>query len=146
MLKVNPPLYLIGKKIYCWHCQTKIPVVAILAPDVDDSFGDVCILTGITKLPASIADYIQGRVPSFKFRFSKTVSQKYYANTCSKCGYISGVFHLHSEPGAPFFPCDEKEAQSLFITEIMISEPIGIEASPGYGIGELILKNARKIA
>ena len=146
MLKINPPIYLIGKKICCWHCESRMPVVAILAPDVEDSFGDVCVLSNITRLPADIISYIQNRVPTFKFKFSKTVGQKYYANTCPKCGYISGEFSLHSEPGAPFFPSDKEDAKTLFMTEISVSEPVEIEASPACGIGELILENAKKIA
>ena len=145
MLTVNPPLFLIGKKIHCWHCQAKLSVVALLALDVVDSFGDVCVFSNLTKMPEEVASFIQRRVPTFKYRFSKTVEQKYYANTCPKCGYISGDFHLHSEPGAPFFPCEEAEAKSLFITEIPLSGPIEIEASPSCGVGELIIENARRI-
>ena len=120
--------------------------MAILAPDVEDSFGDVCILSNVTKLPVDIISYIQNRVPTFKLKFSKTVGQKYYANTCPKCGYISGDFFLHSEPGAPFFPSDEEEAKTIFMTDIPISTPIEIEASAGCGLGEIILENAKKIA
>src|SRR5262249_22968778 len=33
-LTIDPPLYLIGKMYACWRCGAKMPVVAILAPQV----------------------------------------------------------------------------------------------------------------
>jgi hypothetical protein len=81
-----------------------MPVVAILAPRVAGTEGEVCILSEITELPEAILAYIQRRVPTFKLTFSKTIEQKYFANTCPKCAMLSGDFHLHEEPGAPFFP------------------------------------------
>jgi hypothetical protein len=88
-------------------------VVAILAPKVEGTAGEICILSEITGLPEAVLAYIQGRVPTFKLKFSKTIGLKYFASTCLKCGVLSGDFHLHSEPGAPFFPTDEHEAASL---------------------------------
>ena len=78
-------------------------------------------------------------------RFSKMAGQKYFGNTCPKCGVLSGEFFLHSEPGAPFFPVDEKEARSLYLTEIPLSTAISVKASLSMGVGELILSNAKKI-
>ena len=145
-LIVEPPLYLIGKMYFCWRCNAKMPVVSVLAPKVRDSWDQVCILSGIVEMPEDVVAYIQGRVPTFKLKFSKTVGQSYFASTCPKCGMLSGDFHLHSEPGAPFFPTTEREAASLYMTEIPISGPVEIQASPGVGCGELILENARRIA
>ncbi len=144
--KIDPPLYSIGKKIWCWRCETKMTVVAILAPNVEDTENEVCILSDIVELPEGILLYIQKRVPTFRFKFSKTVEQKYYANTCPNCRALSGDYFLHSEPGAPFFPTDEEEAQSLYITEIPLSKPFIAKASLCSGVGELILDNAKKIA
>lgn len=33
-LKINPPLYMIGQKIACWRCESRMPVIALLALDV----------------------------------------------------------------------------------------------------------------
>jgi len=145
-LEITPPLYLIGKRIWCWRCETKMSVVAILAIHVEDTENQVCILSDIVELPEMILSYIQKRVPTFKLKFSKTVGQKYYANTCPKCGILSGDFFLHSEPGAPFFPTDEDEAKSIYMTEIPLSNPIVARASLSIGVGELIVDNAKKIA
>lgn len=120
--------------------------MAVLAPHIDDTEGQVCILTDIGSMPAEIMNYIQNRVPTYKLKFSKTVGHKYFANTRPKCGMLSGNFYLHSEPGAPFFPTDEKEAKLLYMTKIPINGPVNIEASLHVGTGELISKNVKEIA
>jgi hypothetical protein len=129
-LTIDPPLYLIGKMYSCWRCGAKMPVVAILAPKVEGTEGEICILSGITELPEAILAYIQGRVPTFKLKFSKTIGQKYFASTCPKCGVLSGDFRLHSEPGAPFFPTDEHEAASL---EFIPIKPLAATGSGAHG-------------
>jgi hypothetical protein len=30
-LRIKPPFFMIGRKISCWRCQTKMPVIALLA-------------------------------------------------------------------------------------------------------------------
>ena len=122
-----------------------MPVIAILAPNVEDTEDEVCILSDIVGLPEEVLTYIQKRVPTFKFSYSTTVGSKYYANTCPSCGVLSGDFFLHSEPGAPFFPTDEAEASSLYRTEIPIKNPIVVQASFHMGTGDLILNHSKKI-
>lgn len=123
-----------------------MPVVAILAPNVEDTDNEIRILSDIVSLPEEVLGYIQKRVPTFKFKYSKTVGSKYFANTCPRCGVISGDFFLHSEPGAPFFPTEEEEASSLYLTEIPIKGPIHVQSGLHMGTGELILKHAKQIA
>jgi hypothetical protein len=144
-LRINPPLYLIGKVVHCWKCQAKMPAVAILAPHIEDTEAQVCILSEVESMPNEVTHYIQSRVPSFKLKYSKTAAQKYFANTCPKCGILSGDFFFHSEPGAPFFPTDDEEAKQLYMTKIPISKPVEIKASLNIGVGELILENAKEI-
>ena len=144
-LAIDPPVYLIGKIYFCWRCETKMPVVTILAPKVEGIEGEACILSEITELPEAVLAYIQGRIPSFKLKFSKTIGQKYFASTCPRCGVLSGDFHLHSEPGAPFFPTDKREAASLYMTEIPLPGRIHVRALIDMDCGDLILKNARRI-
>lgn len=144
-LTIDPPLYLIGMMDLCWRCEARMPVIAILAPKVEGLKGTVCILSEITELAEDVLSYIQGRVPTFRLKFSKTIGRKYYASTCPECGVLSGDFHLHSEPGAPFFPTDEHEASSLYMTELPVSNRIHVQASLSTGCGELILENAKRI-
>jgi hypothetical protein len=144
-LKVLPPLYMIGKKVHCWKCGTKMPVISLLAPNVEDTDDSVCILSGIQDLPEQIYLYIQSRVPTFKFKYSKTVKHKYFGNTCPKCGVLFGDFYLSFDLGAPFFPEDENDAKSLYITEIPLENQIEFEASISLGSGEIILENAKII-
>ena len=145
-MKVLPPLYLVGKKIYCWKCAARMPAVALLAQDFEDAdeYGP-CVFSNVEHIPASVLKYIQGRVPTFRLRYSKTVRANYFANTCPQCGVISGDFHLHSEPGGPFFPTEEDEAQSLYLTEIPLSGPVTIRGAPGFGTADLILAHAKRI-
>ena len=51
MLKINPPLYMIGKKISCWGCESRMSVIALLAPNVDRTEGQICVLSDIDNIP-----------------------------------------------------------------------------------------------
>ncbi len=144
-LKINPPLYLVGKKIFCWNCEEKMPAIALLAPNVDTAEGEVCILSDIRVLPKDVYLFIKNRVPSFKMKYSKMAGYKYLGNTCPKCGLLSGEFFLHAEPGAPFFPVDKNDAKFLYIREIPLTDSITVAASFSTGCGDLILKNAKRL-
>lgn len=146
LLTISAPFYMVGMKIECWRCDERMPVVALLAPAVEGMDGQVCILSSVLVLPEDVLAYVQRRVPTFQFRYSKTVRGKYYANVCPTCGTLSGDFFLHSEPGAPFFPTCEEEAGYLYIAEIPIEGPVHIRAGFHVGTGELILNNAKRIA
>ncbi len=136
---------MIGKKIPCWRCRARMTVIALLTPHVEDSFDQVCIISGIDFMPETIRLFIQSKVPTFVFKYSKTVERKYFANTCPICKILYGDFHLNSEPGAPFFPMDEEQAKSLYIKEIPLIEPIEIKGGASVGTGEIILKHAIRV-
>jgi len=144
-LKILPPLYMVGCKIPCWRCETRMTVITLLAPNVDDTENQVCLLSGIDDIPVEILSFIQSKVQTFKLRHSKMAGKKYYANTCPKCGVLFGDFFLHAEPGAPFFPSDEKGAKSLYMKEIPLSTSVEIRARLSLGLGEIILSNAKRI-
>jgi hypothetical protein len=93
----------------------------------------------------AVLQFVGTRFPSFALRYSKTAGSRYYANTCPKCGVISGDFYLHSEPGAPFFPTTEDEAKELTLEAIPLASSIRVRAGIGMGAGELILEHARKL-
>jgi len=144
-LKINPPLYLVGKKIFCWSCEEKMPAIALLASNVDAAEDEICILSDIQELPKDVYLFVKNRVPSFKMKYSKMAGHKYLGNTCPKCGFLSGEFFLHAEPGSPFFPMDDNDAKSLYIREIPLTGSITVAASVSMGCGELILKNAKRL-
>ncbi len=73
-------------------------------------------------------------------KFSKATQSEYYANTCSKCGVISGDFYLHSEPGAPFFPTTEDEARRLTLEAVPMHGSIEVQAGLAMGCGDLIME------
>jgi len=145
MPRVNSPLYLVGMRIPCWRCESKMTVVTLLAPHVENTAGQICMLSNVEQLPHEVFGFIQKRVPTFKLRSSIMAGSKYYANTCPKCWVISGDFFLQAEPGAPFFPTSEKEAKALYLTEIPISEGIEINGSLSMGVGDLILEHGKRI-
>lgn len=97
------------------------------------------------EVRGDVLSYIQKRAPTFRLRSSRMAGQKYYANTCPKCGVIFGDFFLHAESGAPFFPTDEDAAKTLYMTEIPLSREIEVEASLDMGVGDLIFSNAKRI-
>lgn len=121
LIQINPPLFIA-------NCGADMPVMAIIAPNVSDTEKAVCILSKIQELPRSVLDFIQERFPTFKKKYSKTMGYKYYANTCPKCGVLSGDFHLHSEPGAPFFPTTDEEASELTIESVPIKSSFKVSS------------------
>jgi hypothetical protein len=104
-----------------------MPEIALLAPRIEDSYNEVYTISNIKEMPDNVRFFIQSKVPTFLFRYSKTVEGKYFANTCPSCKVIYGNFFLHDEPGAPFFPADEKDAKSLYIKEIPLSGSVEID-------------------
>jgi len=54
-----------------------MPVVGLLAPKVEGTENEVCILSEITAILQPVIDYIQGRVPTFQLRYSKTAGQRF---------------------------------------------------------------------
>ncbi len=141
---INPPLFLASTTIACWRCGADMPAVGLIAPKVPDNEDEVCILSDITELPPSVLAFVQKRFPTFKRKFSKTTRTEYYANTCPKCGILSGDFYLHSEPGGPFFPESEADAACLTVEQIPLEGPIEVEAGLGMGGGDLILEHGKK--
>jgi hypothetical protein len=144
-IRIDPPLYLAHTMISCWRCGAKMPALALIAPNVAEADGEICILSEIEELPKAVLQFVGTRFPSFALRYSKTAGSRYYANTCPKCGVISGDFYLHSEPGAPFFPTTEDEAKELTLEAIPLASSIRVRAGIGMGAGELILEHARKL-
>jgi len=150
-LRISPPLYIAYTVTSCWRCQQEMPVVALIAPHViaphfPEAAGTVCILSNIEELPEVILRFIRDRFPLFQFRYSKMAESRYFANTCPKCGVISGDWYLHDEPDGPFSPMTEEATKEITVETIPLAEPITVRASPGIGSGEMMLKHAKRQA
>ena len=117
-IRIDPPLYEAHTMISCWRCRGHMPVIALVAPNVPEAEGEVCILSQVEELPEVVLRFVRNHFPSFRLKYSKTLGSRYYANTCPKCGVISGDFHLHSEPGAPFFPTTKREGSRLTLEAV----------------------------
>jgi hypothetical protein len=143
-IHVEPPLYVASTVILCWRCGADMPAIALIAPNVPETEGEICVLSNIRELPPPVLKWIRQRFPTFRLKFSRTTQSKYYANTCPKCGVLSGDFFLHAEPGAPFFPTTKEEARHLSIETIPVNESVTVRAGLGIGVGDLILQHARR--
>ena len=144
-IRIDPPLYLAHTMVSCWRCGAKMPALALIAPNVAEADGEICILSEIEELPKAVLQFVGTRFPSFALRYSKTAGSRYYANTCPRCGVISGDFYLHSEPGAPFFPTTEDEAKELTLEPVLLTGSITIRGGLAMGVGDLILEHARML-
>lgn len=145
-IKINPPLYLASATMDCWKCGAQMPAVSLICPNHSGELNGVATLSNISSLPDTLRRDIQARFPNFQLKYSKMAGSAYYANTCPKCGVITGDFFLHAEPGSPFFPTDEAEAEAnrLTIEELPLSGPIELDAEFSVGLGEIILKHGQK--
>ena len=74
----------------------------------------------------------------------KTTKSKYYANTCPKCGVLSGDFFPSRRARRSFLSNDKEEARHLSIETIPMNEPVTVRACIGIGVGDLILQHARR--
>jgi hypothetical protein len=130
--------------IVCWRCGADMPAIALIAPNVPETEREIFVLLNIRQLPPQVLKWIRQRFPMFRLKFSKTTQSKYHANTCPKCGVLSGDFFLHEQPGAPFFPTTKEEAKHLSIETIPVSESMTVRAGLGIGVGDLILQHAHR--
>jgi hypothetical protein len=144
LIQIGPPFYVIHAMTSFWRCGWGMPAIAFVAPNVPEADGEICILSEVEKLPEVVLSFMRKRFPLFQLKYSKTSGLRYYANTCPKCGVISGNFHLHSEPGAPFFPTTKGEAKRLTLDLVPLTGSIEVRAGIGTGAGDLILKQGRK--
>jgi hypothetical protein len=119
-----------------------MPYVGFLARTIDDEEDDdsVGIFMEITEISSSIYQYIRSRVPTFKPTFSRALGYTYYANNCNKCDALYGDNFRNQE----FYPTDEAEASSMYITKLPFEPPITIDAGISYGLGDMILDNAKE--
>ncbi len=143
-IRLEPPLHVASTMIFCWCCGADMPAIALIAPNVLEAEGEICVLSNIRELPPPVLKWIQQCFRTFRLKFSKTTQSKYYANTCPKCGVLSGDFFLHGEPGAPFFPTTKEEAKHLSIETVPANESMTVRAGLGIGVGGLILQHARR--
>lgn len=148
-IRITPPLYIAHTITRCWRCGEHMPVVALIAPHViapnfQESEGQVCTLSFIEELPETVLEFVQNRFPSFQFRHSKEGDSRYYANTCPKCSVIYGDWYLHDEPDGPFFSTTVEAAKGFKVETVPLGESITMRADLGIG-GDLILKHAIRL-
>lgn len=144
VIRIEPPLFIASTLISCWKCGSSMQVVTLLAPNVPEMKGEVCLLSGIKSLPTEIATFIQQKHPGFKMSYSKTTESNYFGNVCPSCGVLTGDFFLHSEPDAAFFPMTDEDAAGIALLEIPLNASVDLECEPSIGAGDLIYRNGKK--
>jgi len=77
----------------CWKCKREIIVFAWPKDGLHNNS----------------APKILPRPKNIQYRFSKTVGEKYWVNTCPFCQSIQGDFFLYCEPDGPFFCISNEE-------------------------------------
>ena len=123
--QLDPPIHLVTGDWGCWRCGESMTVAAILCENVGSSDAGPYILTNTVELPTTVIAFIQKRCPTYRLKYSRTVGRRYFANNCPKCGMISGDFYLHSEPGGPFFPTNQRWiAERSATNPTVTSEPV----------------------
>jgi len=50
-IRIDPPLYLAHTMVSCWRCGAKMPALALIAPNVAETEGEICILSEVEDLP-----------------------------------------------------------------------------------------------
>lgn len=88
----------------CWKCKHEIIVFAWPKDGMHD------------KATPKVKPYPR----TVQYRFSKTVGDKYWVNTCPYCESIQGDFFLYSEPDGPFFTVDLEEDSSVAFDRDML--------------------------
>lgn len=132
---VPAPLYLLKAPETCWKCGASIEVFAMLSTRAEkfcDEDG-ICIFSNLSDLQPRLLEYLKTQSKSFQLRYSATMDDSYYANTCESCESLIGDYFLHSEPDSALFPTNEEEAAIVQITEIPIEPPIEFEATLNFG-------------
>lgn len=89
----------------CWKCERDIIVFAWPKEGMHDD----------------MAPKVKPPPKTVQYRFSKTVGDKYWVNTCPYCHSIQGDFYLYSEPDGPFFALDCQEDSSLSFEQDMMA-------------------------
>jgi hypothetical protein len=142
---ITPPLYLVNGSALCCECENEVSAICLIAPAVEDAEyeGEPCVISYIESLPPAVLQFIHTRFPTFRRKFSYTAENAYYANVCRNCEALQGDHYLH-QPGGPFFPNSEEEAANLRLIEVPLSGPVEIDAQDSYGIGGLMLENAKR--
>ena len=82
----------------CWKCKREIIVFAWPKTSEWDKSAPK-----VEPIPRTI-----------QYRYSNTVGNKYWVNTCPRCRSIQGDWHLFSEPDGPFFGvrCEENSREA----------------------------------
>jgi len=157
--------YVAQTSVGCWHCGLSTRLLALALPhhhetlhseppadataDRDDSTLDVwqresvnAFIFYIEYLP----DDVQGRLrpisPFFRWAYSSSTLNSYWANHCEHCGKLLGDHELHCEPEGAFMPLSETAATNIQL--LKVKEPFEAMAA-GYALEPEFFRSMRRI-
>ena len=151
-LQVHCPLFLLTSSEPCWKCGAVQKVNAIgthAIRDGDEELADagdtseLFLLSNIVEMPFPVFKFVAQRNYRYMKRHSRTAGETYYANTC-ECGANFGDFYLFSEPGGAFFPDSDEAAASIQLETLPFTGTLKFASSYSVGIGEYILRHAKR--
>lgn len=129
---VTKPYLIATAQIKCWKCHRNTPVIALGAKryytdiySLDDDAGDaegnqsdeiefrsgfwkLCLeptlFSYAVTLDPLVVEFLAKSYPFYKFVYSKTADETFWANTCVHCGLLQSTNAQHDEPGGVFCP------------------------------------------
>ena len=146
-VKALPPIYIIESTTSCWKCNNLITIITLASQGFTDDSGpitdELLIYNQIQEMPTQIQHLISRRYPTYFKDYSKTTHSKHFMNHCT-CGAKQGDFHLHSEPGAPFFPTEPEDCKGTTVIELINLKEIILKASFSMSSVDYILDYSKR--
>jgi hypothetical protein len=138
-------LWLVDGETQCWRCGEKYRAVAIVITE-GWRHKQPLIFRYLEEMPEVVKDAVAARFPMYKFKYVKKQNRSYYANHCSKCGVITGDYHLHDKVGGLFNPF-RPECAAL-VRKRKIDIPGGFEFTEFKGLEsycDFLFSNAKEV-
>ncbi len=129
---VQNELYLIDATRICWKCGKPIKVACFALKnyvDINSEYNDdlYLITSIISKMPESVLQHLQNHY-NFKEKYSQTIKDKYWANSCLHCDSLQGNNFLFYEPfDSPFYANTATKAKQLTVYRIKLQFDICVD-------------------
>lgn len=126
-ITLKPIIYLVQSWDRCYRCKDITSVFCLAADGLVDhetgsNFNGFFRFHEVTYIEDDLKEILKERCPSYYLDYTKMSNSSYFVNHC-KCGAKLGDFYLHNEPGSPFWPQSEADAEeNIFIQDISYAE------------------------
>lgn len=156
------PFFVAQNKRVCWKCSKLTNVIALASNNFyefdyvnEDDDNDLTkewfkqdyftFFSTPEYIDQEIINLVQKKFPFYKYGYSKTINEKYWANHCENCNALQGDFFNHSEPGGAFSPISIEECQEITLIKVPSKFDLTINAGIGWSsIEDMILEYSEK--